>query len=198
MIMDSGACQGMTPLDSLFSEGELHIGEHIAYKPIQLWQRISYQTPALNCQFEPSCSNYMVEAMEAHGLVAGLAIGTDRIVRCNPAARHYHMNRSEPRILADGRLLDKVDTVAETQPGKNPFVAMGLSVIPGLGRAYAGQPVDGFYSFIFVAGFAVNSASHYNATNTGRAGVMGALAGLFWIADIYGAYRTASISTPDP
>lgn len=188
----------MTPLDSLYATGTLHLGERLAYKPIQIWQRISYRTPALNCQFEPSCSNFMVEAMETRGLMAGLTIGTDRIVRCNPAARHYHMHRSEPQILADGRLLDRVGVVLEEHPGKNPYAAMGLSVIPGLGRAYAGQPVDGFYSFIFVAGFVVNSINHYEASNTIRAGVMGSLAGLFWIADIYGAYRTASLSTPHP
>jgi len=36
------------------------------------------------CRFHPSCSQYMYEAVEKHGAVRGLGLGTWRILRCNP------------------------------------------------------------------------------------------------------------------
>jgi putative membrane protein insertion efficiency factor len=36
------------------------------------------------CRFEPSCSRYMVEALEKYGLVRGLGKGLSRLSRCHP------------------------------------------------------------------------------------------------------------------
>jgi hypothetical protein len=36
------------------------------------------------CRFEPTCSNYMLEAIEKKGLCRGIMMGSWRIVRCNP------------------------------------------------------------------------------------------------------------------
>ena len=36
------------------------------------------------CRFEPSCSNYMVEALNVHGAVKGTLLGLWRILRCHP------------------------------------------------------------------------------------------------------------------
>lgn len=40
------------------------------------------------CRFEPSCSAYMIEALEVHGAVKGLLLGTWRILRCHPFGKH--------------------------------------------------------------------------------------------------------------
>jgi len=40
-----------------------------------------------NCRFYPSCSAYMIEAVERHGAVKGVWMGTKRIVRCHPFSR---------------------------------------------------------------------------------------------------------------
>ena len=37
-----------------------------------------------NCRFTPTCSNYMLEALEVHGLIKGLYLGVKRIFRCHP------------------------------------------------------------------------------------------------------------------
>lgn len=37
-----------------------------------------------HCRFHPTCSAYMVEAIQKKGVVAGVARGLWRIVRCNP------------------------------------------------------------------------------------------------------------------
>lgn len=37
-----------------------------------------------NCRFYPSCSSYMIEAIQTHGVFKGLYLGTKRILRCHP------------------------------------------------------------------------------------------------------------------
>ena len=36
------------------------------------------------CRFEPSCSNYMIEALTVHGAIKGTLLGLWRILRCHP------------------------------------------------------------------------------------------------------------------
>ncbi len=36
------------------------------------------------CRFYPTCSCYMIEAVETHGVCKGVLMGIWRILRCNP------------------------------------------------------------------------------------------------------------------
>ena len=36
------------------------------------------------CRFEPSCSRYMIGAIEKYGLIRGVAKGLARVGRCHP------------------------------------------------------------------------------------------------------------------
>ncbi len=36
------------------------------------------------CKFEPSCSEYTLQAIEEYGLIKGSVMGFNRIMRCNP------------------------------------------------------------------------------------------------------------------
>lgn len=36
------------------------------------------------CRFQPTCSEYMVEAIKKHGAFCGLYLGIKRIFRCHP------------------------------------------------------------------------------------------------------------------
>ena len=36
------------------------------------------------CRFNPSCSQYMIEALEKKGPVKGLLLGTWRLLKCHP------------------------------------------------------------------------------------------------------------------
>ncbi|MBM4054286.1 MAG: membrane protein insertion efficiency factor YidD [Planctomycetes bacterium] len=36
------------------------------------------------CRFEPTCSQYMIDAVQKKGAVRGIALGVWRILRCNP------------------------------------------------------------------------------------------------------------------
>lgn len=44
---------------------------------------ISPGLPA-SCRFAPSCSQYMLEALQRHGAVRGAWLGTRRLLRCHP------------------------------------------------------------------------------------------------------------------
>ena len=39
------------------------------------------------CRFEPTCSNYMIEALKVHGPLKGTLLGLWRILRCHPFGR---------------------------------------------------------------------------------------------------------------
>lgn len=47
---------------------------------------ISPFTPS-SCRFEPTCSTYMIQALQKHGLFYGLYLGTKRILSCHPWGR---------------------------------------------------------------------------------------------------------------
>ena len=36
------------------------------------------------CRFQPSCSQYAIEAIETHGALKGLALAARRLARCHP------------------------------------------------------------------------------------------------------------------
>jgi len=36
------------------------------------------------CRFEPSCSQYMIDAVRSRGAVVGMGLGLWRLLRCNP------------------------------------------------------------------------------------------------------------------
>ena len=45
-----------------------------------------------NCRFTPTCSQYMIQAIQVHGPAKGLLLGLWRILRCNP----FHKGGYDP------------------------------------------------------------------------------------------------------
>lgn len=37
-----------------------------------------------NCRFYPTCSSYMIEALQKKGFLKGISLGLLRILKCNP------------------------------------------------------------------------------------------------------------------
>lgn len=48
-----------------------------------------YISPGLpdSCRYYPTCSGYMIEAIQKQGLILGAIMGVARILRCNPFNR---------------------------------------------------------------------------------------------------------------
>ena len=51
---------------------------------IRLYQKLLAPFFGNCCRFEPSCSNYMLEAIRIHGVGYGVFLGLRRVARCHP------------------------------------------------------------------------------------------------------------------
>ncbi|EAQ65466.1 hypothetical protein MED121_22382 [Marinomonas sp. MED121] len=56
----------------------------VAIKLIRVYQIIISPLIGSNCRFYPSCSAYMIEAMERFGFFKGLYLGIKRLGKCHP------------------------------------------------------------------------------------------------------------------
>lgn len=68
-----------------------------------------------SCRFEPTCSRYMLDALQHHGAWRGLRLGTWRILRCHP--------------WCDGGL--------DPVPGTSPAAGLFTALTPGADKAPA-------------------------------------------------------------
>ena len=58
-------------------------------KLIRLYQKYirGLNPKDIGCKFYPTCSDYMIQAIEKHGIFKGMAMGVWRILRCNPFSK---------------------------------------------------------------------------------------------------------------
>ncbi len=49
---------------------------------VHIYQHFAPDSIRMKCRFEPSCSQYMIMALEKHGVVKGLLLGLRRLCRC--------------------------------------------------------------------------------------------------------------------
>jgi len=56
----------------------------VPYILIRLYQRLLSPLLPSSCRFQPTCSNYAVEALREHGLLRGSWLSFRRIARCHP------------------------------------------------------------------------------------------------------------------
>ncbi len=97
---------------------------------------------------------------------------------------------------SDGRLIDPIQYIPTAVSTKSPIIAAGLSmVIPGLGRAYAGRPMDGFYGFLMSA-LSISAGYKSLKRESIFAPLYVGMAVTFYGGEVYGAYRTAKNYQP--
>lgn len=51
---------------------------------VKVYQKSISPFFAPSCRFHPTCSSYMIQALNLHGAVKGLWLGVKRIGRCHP------------------------------------------------------------------------------------------------------------------
>lgn len=61
--------------------------------PITIYQRVIRVPMNMllgktnSCRFQPTCSQYVKEAINKHGIIKGLFLGMGRMLRCHPFGR---------------------------------------------------------------------------------------------------------------
>ena len=189
--------QSKYPADSVLTSSNSTLIEKILILPIAGWQRLSHNTSLLDCQFYPSCSQYGAIAIKENGILKGIPMTADRIVRCNPSAFFNHLHMRGGFHDADGRLIDHPTSHLIASKKKSPIVAGILSaIVPGAGRVYAGRWFDGFMGFVmvyFTASSAIDASKRDNYFGESFAYSM---AVIFYTGEIYGAYRSAKYYQP--
>jgi len=60
----------------------------IAILPVRVYQRIISPLLGSNCRYTPTCSEYMILAVEEWGPLKGLWLGLKRFSRCHPWGSH--------------------------------------------------------------------------------------------------------------
>ena len=56
----------------------------LVIKFVRLYQLIMSPFIGQHCRFYPTCSHYMIQAIEIHGVFKGLWLGLRRLGRCHP------------------------------------------------------------------------------------------------------------------
>ena len=58
--------------------------KYLIILPVKAYQYLLSPLLGKNCRFEPSCSTYMIHAVEEWGIFKGFWLGLRRISRCHP------------------------------------------------------------------------------------------------------------------
>lgn len=56
---------------------------------IRFYQQYVSPLSGSTCHYAPTCSRYTAEAVARFGLLRGMLMGTDRLIRCHPGQREY-------------------------------------------------------------------------------------------------------------
>ena len=69
---------------------------------VRLYQLLFSPMLGGSCRFEPTCSNYAIQALEQHGAAAGSYLAARRIARCQPwcDGGHDPVPADKPRLFS--------------------------------------------------------------------------------------------------
>jgi putative membrane protein insertion efficiency factor len=67
--------------------GFMEIIKKALIQSIRAYKRIISPMLPPSCRFTPSCSQYMVEAIEKYGVIKGALMGIWRLLRCQPFSK---------------------------------------------------------------------------------------------------------------
>ena len=62
--------------------------KYLVILPVRLYQFLIAPILPPACRYFPSCSNYMIQAVQKHGVIKGAYYGVKRLLRCAPWGGH--------------------------------------------------------------------------------------------------------------
>ncbi|MBK9741759.1 MAG: membrane protein insertion efficiency factor YidD [Saprospiraceae bacterium] len=62
----------------------------IAILPVRVYQKFLSPLLPPSCRYQPTCSQYMIDAINEWGPLKGIWLGLKRIARCHPWGGHGH------------------------------------------------------------------------------------------------------------
>lgn len=184
------------PADSLLKSKNTTFLQKVFIYPVAQWQKISYKSNALNCQFYPSCSNYCSLAIKDNGPLFGSIIAMDRITRCNPSALSYHQKINGAYRDEDGRLIDYVKPISDNQNSNLSLLSTVLAFIPGIGRSYSGRVYDGIYGMLNLLLSAKAYSIAIKTKNKPMTIIFGGTSAILYASEVYGALRASKYYQP--
>lgn len=179
------------PADSLLKSKNTTFLQKVFIYPVAQWQKISYKSNALNCQFYPSCSNYCSLAIKDNGPLFGSIIAMDRITRCNPSALFYHQKINGAYRDEDGRLIDYVKPISDNQNSNLSLLSTVLAFIPGIGRSYSGRVYDGIYGMLNLLLSAKAYSIAIKTKNKPMTIIFGGTSAILYASEVYGSLRAS-------
>ena len=51
---------------------------------LEIYRLVLSPVLPMSCRFEPSCSNYAIQALDRHGPIGGIGLALWRVLRCQP------------------------------------------------------------------------------------------------------------------
>ena len=58
--------------------------KYLIILPVRLYQKLLSPLLGQTCPYQPTCSHYMIEAVDEWGVIKGVYLGIKRIGRCHP------------------------------------------------------------------------------------------------------------------
>lgn len=68
----------------------MKILSQIAILPVRVYQKFLSPLLPPSCRYQPTCSQYMIDAINEWGPLKGIWLGLKRIARCHPWGGHGH------------------------------------------------------------------------------------------------------------
>ena len=67
---------------------------------IRLYQRFISSQDGPSCGFTPSCSRFGMAAVQEYGILRGILLTADRLLRCNGSqSQHYHIDPNTEKYV---------------------------------------------------------------------------------------------------